>query len=122
MQRSGGSGKPVLSDLRESGSIEQDADMVIFIHRPDAIGLSENPEDKEVTQIIIAKHRNGETGEIQMLFKSEQVRFVEMDEALAAQAMSIPSSMNNASQDAEGGYDPFSGYAPFQGGFDNKGF
>ena len=117
VQRGGGSGKPVLSDLRESGSIEQDADMVIFIHRPDAIGLAENPEDKEVTQILIAKHRNGETAELPMLFKSEQVRFVEMDESLAAQAMHIPSSMNEAPQNAGGGYDPFAG-----SGFDNRGF
>jgi replicative DNA helicase len=126
VQRQGGGGKPVLSDLRESGSIEQDADMVIFIHRPDFLGLSENPEDKELTQIIIAKHRNGETGEIPMLFKSEQVRFVEMDEALATQALNIPSGMNAAPQDA-GGYDPFAGDAPFSGGgfpggFGNQGF
>ncbi len=125
VQRSGGNGKPVLSDLRESGSIEQDADMVLFIHRPEFLGMSENPDDKELTQIIIAKHRNGETGEIQMLFKSEQVRFVEVDEALASQALNIPSGMNQPSQDA-GGYDPFAGDAPFSGGFadgfNNQGF
>ena len=86
VQRTGGSGKPQLSDLRESGSIEQDADMVIFIHRPDYIGLSENPEDKEKTQIIIAKHRNGETKDIDMRFRSDQVRFVELDESLDIQA------------------------------------
>ena len=86
VQRQGGSGKPQLSDLRESGSIEQDADMVIFIHRPDYIGLSDNPEDKEKTQIIIAKHRNGETADIDMVFKSDRVRFMELDDALDAQA------------------------------------
>ncbi|NLZ19722.1 MAG: replicative DNA helicase [Bacteroidales bacterium] len=97
VQRQGGGGKPQLSDLRESGSIEQDADMVIFIHRPDFVGLSENPEDKEKTQIIIAKHRNGETGEIDMLFKSEQIRFVELDDAIDIRAgsMTIDSAMNN---------------------------
>jgi len=97
VQRTGGTGKPQLSDLRESGSIEQDADMVIFIHRPDYIGLSDNPEDKEKTQIIIAKHRNGETTDIDMVFKSDRVRFVEMDEALDAQASSMPigSAMNS---------------------------
>ena len=94
VQRSGGGGKPQLSDLRESGSIEQDADMVIFIHRPDALGLSENPEDKELTQIIIAKHRNGQTAEINMRFKSEQVRFVEEGDTLEAHAMGIGSAMN----------------------------
>lgn len=97
VQRQGGGGKPQLSDLRESGSIEQDADMVLFIHRPDYIGLSENPEDKEKTQIIIAKHRNGETCDIDMLFKSDQVKFVEMDDALdvRAESMTFDSAMNN---------------------------
>ncbi|MBQ6087853.1 MAG: replicative DNA helicase [Bacteroidales bacterium] len=104
VQRSGGGGKPQLSDLRESGSIEQDADMVIFIHRPDALGLSENPEDKELTQIIIAKHRNGQTGEINMRFKSEQVRFVEEGDTLEAHAMGISSAMN---VDDEFGRNPF---------------
>ena len=94
VQRQGSGGKPVLSDLRESGSIEQDADMVIFIHRPDYLGLSENPEDKEKTQIIIAKHRNGETKDIDMVFRSEQVRFMEPDDTLVARA-SIPSAMNS---------------------------
>jgi replicative DNA helicase len=83
----------MLSDLRESGSIEQDADMVIFIHRPDYLGLSDNPEDKGKAQIIIAKHRNGEVGEIDMIFKGDQVRFVEEYDTLDAIA-SIPSAMN----------------------------
>ena len=97
VQRTAGNGKPQLSDLRESGSIEQDADMVIFIHRPDFIGLSENPEDKEKTFIIIAKHRNGETCELPMLFKSEQVKFIEPDQALDRQAaaMGVASAMND---------------------------
>ena len=103
VQRQGGGGKPILSDLRESGSIEQDADMVIFIHRPDYLGLSENPGDKEQTQIIIAKHRNGETKDIPMLFKSEQVRFVEMNDALDVQAsMPVESRLNDSSIDDMG--------------------
>ena len=95
VQRTGGAGKPQLSDLRESGSIEQDADMVIFIHRPDYVGLSENPEDKEKTQIIIAKHRNGETRDIDMVFKSERVKFLELDDVLYAQQGPVASAMNN---------------------------
>ena len=100
VQRQGGGGKPQLSDLRESGSIEQDADMVIFIHRPDFIGLSENPEDKEKTQIIIAKHRNVQTCDIDMLFKGDQIRFIEMSEALDVRAqemgtVTFDSAMNN---------------------------
>ena len=96
VKRAGSNGKPMLSDLRESGSIEQDADMVIFVHRPDYLGLSETENGKETTQIIIAKHRNGETRDIDMLFKSEQVRFVELDQTLVAQAeaMEYPSAMN----------------------------
>ena len=95
VQRSGGNGQPQLSDLRESGSIEQDADMVIFIHRPDAIGLSESQEDRERTQLIIAKHRNGETADIDMKFKSERVKFVEPDEDLDIQAGMMDSAMNS---------------------------
>ena len=112
VQRQGGSGKPQLSDLRESGSIEQDADMVIFIHRPDYIGLSESPEDKERTQIIIAKHRNGETKDIEMKFKSEQIRFLELDESLDVQAASMTreSAMNFSHLGSE---DEFSGNTDF---------
>ncbi len=94
VQRQGSGGKPQLSDLRESGSIEQDADMVIFIHRPDYIGLSENEGDKEKTQIIIAKHRNGETRDIDMRYKGEQLRFVEEDDTLDMRAVTIDSAMN----------------------------
>ena len=95
VQRNGSTGRPLLSDLRESGSIEQDADMVIFIHRPDYLGLTENADDKEKTQIIIAKHRNGQTCDIDMLFKSDQVKFVEVQDALSAKAtMYHPSAMN----------------------------
>ena len=97
VQRTGGTGKPQLSDLRESGSIEQDADMVIFIHRPDYLGLGESPDGKEATQIIIAKHRNGEVCDIDMLFKADQVRFVEPGDSLSAQAelMGTESAMNS---------------------------
>ncbi|MBR6001593.1 MAG: replicative DNA helicase [Bacteroidales bacterium] len=97
VQRGGSAGKPMLSDLRESGAIEQDADIVIFIHRPDFVGLSENEADKEKTWVILAKHRNGATGDIMMLFKSDRVKFVEMDEALDIQAagMAYESGMNS---------------------------
>ena len=97
VQRTGGTGKPQLSDLRESGAIEQDADMVIFIHRPDYLGLGESPDGKETTQIIIAKHRNGEVRDLDMLFKAEQVKFVEPGDSLAARAesMGTESAMNS---------------------------
>ena len=114
VQREGAKGKPQLSDLRESGSIEQDADMVLFIHRPDYVGMSENPEDRETTQIIIAKHRNGETGEIPMLFKSEQVKFVELEQALAEQARTYGSAMNDEAPAGDAAFypDDFAGGSP----------
>ena len=103
VQRQGSNGKPQLSDLRESGSIEQDADMVIFVHRPDYLGLAETPDGKETTEIIIAKHRNGETADIPMRFKAEQIRFVEADDDLIAQAGEVASAMNDDLGPAPGG-------------------
>ena len=105
VQRTGGTGKPQLSDLRESGSIEQDADMVIFIHRPDFVGMSENPEDKEKAYIVIAKHRNGEVCDIEMKYKAGQVKFVEPDQSLDVYARSAPvaSAANDPGPSGGGG-------------------
>jgi len=65
--------KPMLSDLRESGSLEQDADIVMFIYRPDEY---EKDNDKNnITKILIAKHRNGPVGEIDLIFRGELTRF-----------------------------------------------
>ncbi|MCQ2141026.1 MAG: replicative DNA helicase [Bacteroidales bacterium] len=112
--RTGGTGKPQLSDLRESGSIEQDADMVIFIHRPDYVGMSENVEDREKTQIVIAKHRNGETADIDMRFRGDQIRFTELTEDFDIQAaQTYESSMNSYDE-------PFAGGAG-SGGFTDSG-
>ncbi len=104
VQRTGGTGKPQLSDLRESGSIEQDADMVIFIHRPDFVGMSDNPEDKEKAYIIIAKHRNGEVCDIEMKYKANQVKFVEPDQSLDVYAQRGPVA-SAANEPAPGGTD-----------------
>lgn len=96
VQRTGSNNRPQLSDLRESGSIEQDADMVIFIHRLDYQGLDENAE-KGQTQIIIAKHRNGEIADIDMMFRASEVKFVEIEDSLVNQATRMPveSGMND---------------------------
>lgn len=66
---------PQLSDLRESGSIEQDADIVLFLHREDM--YKQDAETTGKSEIIIAKHRNGPTGEIPLKFIKEQARYVE---------------------------------------------
>lgn len=65
---------PVLSDLRESGSIEQDADVVIFLHRDNYY----NPEADNITKVIVAKQRSGPTGEINVGWRGEYTRFVEL--------------------------------------------
>lgn len=109
VQRNGSNGRPQLSDLRESGSIEQDADMVLFIHRPDFIGISEDPAAKEQTQLIIAKNRNGEVRDINMLFKSESVKFVEADDTLMTQAAEFAPAGPQAGGQQNDFYDPFSG-------------
>ena len=76
--------RPQLSDLRESGSIEQDADVVMFIYREDMYTTEEEwlnrfPEGPEyprnVAEIIIAKHRHGPIGNIKLLFQNKNVRF-----------------------------------------------
>ncbi len=71
---------PRLSDLRESGSIEQDADVVMFIHPKDAGRTDIPPEDENVTEIIIAKHRNGPQGMVRLFFDKQKASFQNIDE------------------------------------------
>ena len=82
--RAGAEGKrPQLSDLRESGAIEQDADMVCFIHRPEYYKILEDDKGNSLiglAEIIIAKHRNGATGDVLLRFKSEFARFQNVDD------------------------------------------
>jgi replicative DNA helicase len=69
--------RPMLSDLRESGSIEQDADIVMFIYRE----AYYNPETERenITDLIIAKHRNGPVGKVELYFHPERLRFMSLD-------------------------------------------
>ena len=79
--------RPQLSDLRESGAIEQDADMVCFIHRPEyyKIYTDENGNDiRGQAEIIIAKHRNGAVGDVRLRFIGEYTRFQNLDDELLA--------------------------------------
>ncbi len=68
---------PQLSDLRESGSIEQDSDIVMFIYRDDV--YNQESERKNIADIIIAKHRNGPVGEISLYFQASQTRFRDLE-------------------------------------------
>ncbi len=74
--------RPQLSDLRESGAIEQDADLVLFIHRPEYYGITEDENGNSllgVAEIIVAKHRNGSVGDVQLAFKKQQVKFCDLE-------------------------------------------
>lgn len=71
VEQRGGEKRPQLSDLRDSGSIEQDADVVLFLYRPD-------DDDRENAKLLISKHRNGPTGEVDLYFKSNRTTFYEV--------------------------------------------
>ena len=78
--------RPQLSDLRESGAIEQDADIVVFIHRPEYYKLEQDEDGNSlrgVAEIIIAKHRNGELGDVQLTFKKQFAKFVEPEHLIS---------------------------------------
>jgi replicative DNA helicase len=68
--------RPMLSDLRESGALEQDADIVAFIYREDY--YNKETEDKNIAELIIAKHRNGPTGTVKLFFRKETTRFYDL--------------------------------------------
>lgn len=78
--------RPGLADLRESGAIEQDADMVLFIHRPEYYKITEDKVTGEslegIAEIIIAKHRNGAVGDVRLSFKKELARFQNLEDDL----------------------------------------
>jgi replicative DNA helicase len=83
----GGTKKPMLSDLRESGAIEQDADLVMFIYRPDYYGLEDGDEKGEtrgMADVILAKHRSGPTGEVRLRFESRFAKFANKEYMLDA--------------------------------------
>lgn len=92
--------RPQLSDLRESGAIEQDADIVCFIHRPEYYKIYEDSAGrslKGIAEIIVAKHRNGATGDVRLRFKNQFAKFMnEEDDVFASQEGQILSSRINA--------------------------
>ena len=127
----GGDKRPQLSDLRESGSIEQDADMVMFLYRPEYYGIMESEEGMPlagVGEVIIAKHRNGSLDTVQLKFIGKYTRFTDLDgqgpttvgmgnyspvSSLASTGggtMTFGSKVNNGEKDSNG---PGFGYTSF---------
>ncbi|TVQ50220.1 MAG: replicative DNA helicase [Saprospirales bacterium] len=73
--------RPQLSDLRESGAIEQDADIVTFLYRPDYYEMEETEHEDGLTELILAKHRNGALGTVELKFVKEHVKFIDYQDA-----------------------------------------
>ncbi len=79
----GGDKRPVLSDLRESGAIEQDADLVMFIHRPEYYNVTQDAEGNDtrgVAELIVAKHRNGPVDSVKTKYIAHLTKFADLDE------------------------------------------
>ena len=90
----GGSKRPQLSDLRESGAIEQDADIVAFIHRPEYYGINQDENGMPtagMAEIILAKHRNGAVCDVNLRFLKEQARFADMEDSMLPPAQAADS-------------------------------
>ena len=112
VEQRGGDKRPQLSDLRESGAIEQDADMVIFIHRPEYYGLKTDEAGNSligVAEIIVAKHRNGAVDDVRLQFKSEFTQFCN-PESLGA--VTFQSKMNSQSTPDAGAAEAGRGFSP----------
>ena len=78
VEQRGGNKRPILSDLRESGAIEQDADMVMFLYRPEYYGFETDDEGNTtagIAELIIAKQRNGPIGEVELVWEGAFTRF-----------------------------------------------
>ena len=115
--------RPQLSDLRESGAIEQDADMVLFVHRPEYYHIYQDDHGRDLhgmAQIIIAKHRKGATGDVLLTFRGEFTRFEDPDDNLLGNAAPpmggeiLGSKVNGTALPPMGGDDfgPFGDGAP----------
>uniref|UniRef100_UPI003216AE7D replicative DNA helicase n=1 Tax=uncultured Draconibacterium sp. TaxID=1573823 RepID=UPI003216AE7D len=102
--------RPQLSDLRESGAIEQDADIVCFIHRPEYFGITEDESGNSllgVAELIIAKHRNGATADVHLRFQKHMAKFSDMDPQFdndyQGDVQTMPSAMNTDDDDMGAG-------------------
>jgi replicative DNA helicase len=89
-----------MSDLRESGAIEQDADIITFIHRPEYYGIMQDEQGDDlrgIAEIIVAKHRNGAIGDVRLRFRAEQAKFENMSDSQINEviAATLGSRMNS---------------------------
>ncbi len=114
--REGVEGKrPQLSDLRESGAIEQDADIVLFVNRPEYFHIYKDGDFdwRDKAEIIIAKHRNGATGDVRLTFRKEYARFMNMnDESLGNLIPSDVPVMRPSKMNANMSAEPVPGEVP----------
>jgi replicative DNA helicase len=113
----GGTKRPLLSDLRESGAIEQDADMVVFIHRQEKFGMltfEDGSSTKGIAEIILAKNRNGPVDDVRLRFREEKAQFVDIDDfdldsgadsRESAQSITLGSKMNHDFRKLGGEFD-----------------
>lgn len=110
--------RPQLSDLRESGAIEQDADIVCFIHRPEYYLRSDTDMEgrniRGLAEFIVAKHRSGRVDDVKMRFRKEFARFENWEEGPMVSAVSVGSKMNASGPDGDMPLTP--GAASFSGG------
>ncbi len=93
----GGDKKPMLSDLRESGAIEQDADIVIFLYRGEYYGLETDADGnstKGSAEIILAKHRNGQLGTVKAKFINHLAKFADINDIITDEQMAIENNGN----------------------------
>ena len=123
----GGSKRPQLSDLRESGAIEQDADIVAFIHRPEYYGINTDENGMPtagMAEIIIAKHRNGAVTDVPLRFLKDQARFADKDSdenSTAADPVSGGGNKYSYMQSAIGAADDSAVAGGFAGGLSSAG-
>lgn len=118
VEKRAGSHRPRMSDLRESGSVEQDADAIFLLHRE--FYYTRNPEDATKAELIVAKQRNGPTGTAQMVFRGEYMRFDDFDPLAAAEAAPAIASLDPPPAPAAALFDDpeesGDGLAPFEHG------
>ena len=116
----GGLKRPQLSDLRESGAIEQDADMVVFIHRQDKFGIltfEDGSSTRGIAEIILAKNRNGPVDDIRLRFREEKAIFIDLEDFEPSDDSAAPEPRQSMTFGSKMNHDNL---RRMGGGFDNE--